>query len=160
MSKFIEVNLEKCTACRLCEFACSTHHFGEINPAKSRIKVSIVSKDFFYYPNVCQQCGRAPCVDACPQEKALVRNQQTGAIEVNTEECIGCRMCVRACPFGAMQYYDDQETAVKSDLCVERLNNEQVLAYSSVCPTGFILWGETKPIPDRLVGKPCHRISS
>ncbi len=60
MSKFIEVDLEKCTACRLCEFACSTHHFNEINPAKSRIKVSIVSKDFFYYPNVCQQCGKAP----------------------------------------------------------------------------------------------------
>ena len=95
MDKFIEVNLEKCTACRLCEFACSTHHFGEINPARSRIKVTIVSKDFFYYPNVCQQCGKAPCVEACPQEGALLRNGVTGAVEVNAEECIGCRMCVR-----------------------------------------------------------------
>jgi aldehyde:ferredoxin oxidoreductase len=93
MNKFIEVNLEKCTACRLCEFACSTHHFKEINPAKSRIKVSIVSKDFFYYPNVCQQCGKAPCVAACPQDEALIRNEKTGAIEVNPDECIGCRMC-------------------------------------------------------------------
>ena len=30
MSKFIEVNLEECTVCRLCEFVCSTHHFSEI----------------------------------------------------------------------------------------------------------------------------------
>jgi NAD-dependent dihydropyrimidine dehydrogenase PreA subunit len=37
LDKFIEVNPEKCTACRLCEFACSTHHFMEINPAKSRL---------------------------------------------------------------------------------------------------------------------------
>jgi Fe-S-cluster-containing hydrogenase component 2 len=117
MSKFIEVNLEKCTACRLCEFACSTHHFEEINPAKSRIKVSIVSKDFFYYPNVCQQCGRAPCVAACPQDGALVRNQQTGAIEVNTDDCIGCRMCIRACPFGAMGFDKQEKLADKCDLC-------------------------------------------
>jgi Fe-S-cluster-containing hydrogenase component 2 len=117
MSKFIEVNLEKCTACRLCEFACSTHHFSEINPAKSRIKVSIVSKDFFYYPNVCQQCGRAPCVKACPEENALVYNEQTGAIEVNADDCIGCRMCVRACPFGAMGFDKREKLADKCDLC-------------------------------------------
>ena len=117
MSKYIEVNIEKCTACRLCEFACSTHHFEEINPAKSRIKVSIVSKDFFYYPNVCQQCGRALCVEACPQEDALVRNQKTGAIDVNSDDCIGCRMCVRACPFGAMGYDKEKKLADKCDLC-------------------------------------------
>jgi len=55
MNKFIEVNIEKCTVCRLCEFAFSTHYSEEINPAKPRIKASIVSKDFFYFPNVCQQ---------------------------------------------------------------------------------------------------------
>ena len=90
---------------------------------------------------------------------AISKGEQ-GLVLINRDRCIECKECLEACPFGVMQYYDDQETAVKSDLCVERLNNEQVLAYSSVCPTGFILWGETKPIPDRLVGKPCHRISS
>jgi Fe-S-cluster-containing hydrogenase component 2 len=117
VSKFIEVNFEKCTACRLCEFACSTHHFEEINPAKSRIKVTIVSKDFFYYPNVCRQCGKAPCVEACPQENALVRDQQTGAIVVNADDCIGCRMCLRACPFGAMGYDKANKLADKCDYC-------------------------------------------
>ena len=117
MDKYIDVNLEKCTACRLCEFACSTHNFGEINPARSRIKVTIVSKDFFYYPNVCQQCGKAPCMEACPQEGALVRNETSGAVEVVATECIGCRMCVRACPFGAMGFDKMSKLADKCDLC-------------------------------------------
>ncbi len=74
MSKQIEVNLENCTACRICEFICSTHNFGEINPSKSRIKVKIISKDFFFFPVVCKQCSKAPCIEVCPKE-ALVRNQ-------------------------------------------------------------------------------------
>ena len=108
MDTFIEVNLEKCTACRLCEFACSTHNFGEINPAKSRIKVTIVAKDFFYYPNVCQQCGKAPCVEACPQENALIRSEKTGAVEANADDCIGCRICK------ALDFWNNpSETCVK-----------------------------------------------
>jgi Fe-S-cluster-containing dehydrogenase component len=50
-----------------------------------------------------------------------------------------------------MQYYDDQETAVKCDLCIDRMNNEQAPACYSVCPTGCISWGETKSLADRLV---------
>jgi len=116
MDKFIEVNLERCTACRICEFACSIHHFGEINPSKSRIKVNIVSKDFFYFPNVCKQCGKAPCVESCPTD-ALIRNVETGAIEVDSDECIGCRMCVQACPFGTMGFDNTEKLADKCDLC-------------------------------------------
>jgi Fe-S-cluster-containing hydrogenase component 2 len=92
------------------------HHFGEINPAKSRIKVSIVSKDFFYYPNVCKQCSKAPCVEVCPKD-ALVRDKATDAVIVNTDDCIGCRLCVRACPFGAMGFHKEDKLADKCDLC-------------------------------------------
>jgi Fe-S-cluster-containing dehydrogenase component len=117
MPKYIEVNLDKCTACRICEFACSTHHFGEISPTKSRIKVHIVSRDFFFFPNVCQQCGKAPCVAACPEQDALTFNKTTGAIEVNADACIGCRKCLGACPFGAMNFDPQTQLADKCDLC-------------------------------------------
>jgi predicted molibdopterin-dependent oxidoreductase YjgC len=51
---------------------------------------------------------------------------------------IGCRDCVQACPFGAMQFNEDQEVAVKCDLCVERLMDSELPACMSVCPTGCI----------------------
>ena len=51
----------------------------------------------------------------------------------------------------AMQYNDNQEAAVKCDLCVERLKNKQAPAYYSVCPTDCISWGETKSLSDNLV---------
>lgn len=116
MSKQIEINLERCTACRICEYTCSTHNFGEINPSKSRIKVNIIAKDFFFFPIVCKQCATAPCIEKCPKD-ALVRNEATGAVELVEEDCIGCRMCVKACPFGAMGFSQEDKLPDKCDLC-------------------------------------------
>ena len=67
------------------------------------------------------------------------------------ERCIGCQECLAACPFGAMQYDDDRETAVKCDLCMDRLKNDQTPACYSVCPTRCISWGATKSLSERIV---------
>lgn len=116
MSKYIEVDVDRCTACRICEVYCSLHHHGEISPAKSRIRVQIFTKGFFYHPNVCRQCTNAPCAEACPVD-AIVLNEATGAWEIAAEECIGCKMCVKACPFGAMGFGREDKLAFKCDLC-------------------------------------------
>lgn len=120
MSRYIEVNPDKCTACRICEIYCSLEHHGEIAPAKSRIRVAINSRNFFYFPNVCRQCSKAPCVESCPTG-AITLNEATDAWEINSEECIGCKLCVKACPFGAMGFLNSpvkaDRLAVKCDLC-------------------------------------------
>ena len=36
---------------------------------------------------------------------------------VDTEKCIGCRMCVSACPFGSMSFDETQRKVLKCDLC-------------------------------------------
>ena len=36
----------------------------------------------------------------CPAE-ALSRNEETGAVVVAKERCLGCHTCVYVCPFGA-----------------------------------------------------------
>ena len=74
-----------------------------------------------------------------------------GLVLIDEELCIGCKECLEACPFGAMQYNDDQETAVKCDLCIDRLENNQTPACFSVCPTRCISWGETKALSERIV---------
>ncbi len=54
--------------------------------------------------------------------------------------CIGCKECLEACPFGAMQYDDEGEVAMKCDLCLDRINADEAPACGSVCPTGCITW--------------------
>lgn len=88
---------EKCTACRECEMACSFSHEGTFNPSLSRIRVNDFYEEQFYLPMVCVYCADAPCAAVCPT--VAIQRQPDGQVQVLAERCIGCKMCLLACPF-------------------------------------------------------------
>jgi Fe-S-cluster-containing dehydrogenase component len=61
---------------------------------------------------------------------------------VNREYCIGCHMCVQACPFGVIAVREDGKGVLKCDLCIERLREGQEPACVSSCPTKALLFVE------------------
>lgn len=117
MPKVLSIIPEKCTACRACELACSVRHLEEFNPARSRIKVNIFMEEAIYLPTTCTQCDQAWCARICPTF-AIVRDPETMAFTVKDEKCVGCRMCVLACPFGAIVVHPDLGKAEKCDHCL------------------------------------------
>ena len=106
--------------------------------------IQVMEESPDYIPIYCHHCARPPCRDACPVE-AISRNDQ-GIVLIDEDLCIGCRDCVEACPFGAMQFENGHEVAVKCDLCIERLDDGKTPACLSICPTGCIRVGEKKSI--------------
>jgi Fe-S-cluster-containing hydrogenase component 2 len=64
----------------------------------------------------CQQCETALCLEVCPTA-ALSRNPETGAVIVDETACVGCKMCVHACPFGCIHFEGRRRVAAKCDLC-------------------------------------------
>jgi carbon-monoxide dehydrogenase iron sulfur subunit len=116
MEKVLMIDYEKCTGCRLCELVCSVMHDGISNPARSRIKVMKWESEGIYVPVSCQQCEDAPCMNVCPT-KAISHDEDTGALLVNYNKCIGCRSCMAVCPFGAMNYNVIDKKVFKCDLC-------------------------------------------
>lgn len=134
---------EDCMGCHACEVACKQEHQLDVGPRLIRV----IEKSPVFLPIYCHHCAKAPCKEACPVQ-AIYREGQ-GLVLIDQETCIGCRECLQACPFGAMQFDDVQETAIKCDLCQERLNSGQAPACSLVCPTGCIIWGDSKALGDK-----------
>ncbi len=116
MSKFLLVDHQKCTGCRLCEMVCSVKHTGCSNPSRARIHVVKWESQGIEFPMACQQCEDAPCMAVCPKE-ALKRDEKLGRVVVDYEACIGCKLCVAACPFGGMGIDVVAKQVVKCDLC-------------------------------------------
>jgi Fe-S-cluster-containing dehydrogenase component len=137
---------EDCCGCHSCEVACKQEHRLGVGPRLIRV----IEKSPFFIPVYCHHCAKPPCREACPV-KAIDRNDR-GVVMINKEVCIGCRECLTACPFGAMQFDEDRETAIKCDLCLDRVQQGQAPACSLICPTGCIIWGEMSELLSRAAG--------
>jgi Fe-S-cluster-containing hydrogenase component 2 len=79
----------------------------------------------------CQQCDDPACMNICPTD-AIYLDAETGAKVINYDKCIGCKMCMIACPFGAVSVDPVTKKVVKCDLCVGEP------ACAKFCPTGSI----------------------
>ena len=124
--KAIVFEPELCTGCMRCMTTCSTYNFGATSLTKSRIHIvrheghaitKIEEEDELIFEALsCQQCDQPFCMAFCPT-KALELNTETHAITLNEDKCIGCRMCIVGCPFGAVRYNKDKGKSFKCELC-------------------------------------------
>jgi Fe-S-cluster-containing dehydrogenase component len=133
-----------CMGCHACEIACKQEHGLGVGPRF----IKVIERTPAHIPIYCHHCARPPCKDSCPEE-AISRNEW-GIVRVDEELCIGCKACIEACPFGAMQFDEEKEVALMCDLCYERLQNNEEPACSLVCPTRCILWGDMKAISEEM----------
>jgi carbon-monoxide dehydrogenase iron sulfur subunit len=110
------VDPEKCVGCGLCALACSLAKEGEFSLGKARIQTIWIPETSMNVPMLCEHCQKPVCAEVCPVE-AISRNEQTGAIVLDPDLCIGCKMCLIACPFGAISIDLKSKTMIKCDLC-------------------------------------------
>ena len=131
MNRFIMADSAKCIGCRTCEVACVVSHQDAISTDAFTPRIRVVKGDAFTTAVGCHQCEDAPCANVCPTQ-AIRRGE--GAWQVEQARCIGCKRCMVACPFGAMQVRleGNKAHALKCDLCVHR---EGGPACVEACPT-------------------------
>ena len=131
MAQFVlTIDPEKCTGCRACEMVCSLHHTGECNPTRSRVRV-IKWEVGVDMPVMCHQCDTPVCRDVCPTG-AIYRDERTNAMLISQDMCIGCKMCIFACPFGGPAIDSIGRQIILCDLC------EGDPMCVKVCETGAI----------------------
>ena len=87
------------------------------------------------------------CVTVCPTG-ASYKRAEDGIVLVNENNCIGCKLCSWACPYGAREYDYDDGVMKKCTLCVDKIYNEtleeayRVPACVSTCPVSARHFGD------------------
>ncbi len=132
MRKWIHIDGEKCTGCRLCEMICSYHHFGALSLARSRINVSYYPPGFDL-PTLCCHCDDPKCLPAC-RRKAI--SKKRGLVAIDEILCDGCGECASACPYDGVFVDPERTKAINCTLCGQCVKE---------CPTGCLSFAEGKP---------------
>ena len=105
------IDLRKCVGCHACTVACVSEnklppkmHYRPVHEYEQGTYPK-VSRTFL--PRPCMQCDNPPCVEACPvkgRDGATWKESEgpgAGIVPINYEKCIGCGLCVDACPYHA-----------------------------------------------------------
>ena len=131
------IDHESCWGCKTCEVACKQE-----NRSGDGIKLISVSEDdpkivdgkldFVFHVNVCRHCDDPQCMDACPEEAIVKRDD--GIVIMDYDKCTGCQSCIEACPYGAISFDEDKGIAQKCNLCYHRIDNGLIPACAdNVC---------------------------
>jgi carbon-monoxide dehydrogenase iron sulfur subunit len=144
MSRHIAVRIEKCVGCHTCELACAITHSqtGDIEAMmvageRPGYRIHVETYGPRAVPLSCQHCEEAACALACPTG-AVKRLAAGKPVLVDDSRCVGCTMCVHACPFGVMAMRPDGKVAFKCDLCIHRTAKGEEPACAASCPTGAL----------------------
>ena len=114
-----------------------------------------------FTPVSCQHCENPACVKVCPVG-ATYKDPETGVVRQDYDKCIGCRMCMSACPYTGVRSFNWEEPAYSVDhavgdadipqhqkhvvekctFCYQRTSQGEKPACMELCPGRARFWGD------------------
>ena len=110
----------RCAGCKSCQVACKDRFDLQVAGPRTRRVTTYETGSFphsklFHTSISCNHCDEPACVSNCPT--GAMYKDEDGTVQHSDELCIGCQMCVMACPYHAPQYNEDDRVVVKCDTC-------------------------------------------
>ncbi len=103
------IDATRCVGCQACTVACKTENQSPFNawyaPVIEWETGVYPDATLNYLPTLCNHCDDAPCVTACPS--GAIKRRHDGIVIAEEEICIGSRACMVACPYGAINFYEN-----------------------------------------------------
>ncbi|MCP3990734.1 MAG: 4Fe-4S dicluster domain-containing protein [Actinomycetia bacterium] len=163
------IDLRRCDACQSqntppqCTLACIEGHLVPEPMEWIEIyEAEMVGGGTQFLPTPCQQCENPPCVNVCPV--AATYSAPDGVVHIDQERCIGCRMCMAACPYDRRffnwgdapvppealladysphhQIGAARGTVVKCDFCTDLARAGALPQCVQACPNDAIYYGD------------------
>jgi len=146
-----------CVGCKTCQIACKDKNNLPLGVRWRRVfeyaggdwvpqgDQLIPSNVFGYSISLaCNHCENPVCVNACPTT-ALVKRAD-GVVLINADQCVGCRYCEWACPYGAPQFDEAKGVMTKCNLCEDLLAQGQNPACVDACPLRALAFGDIEEL--------------
>ncbi len=91
-------DLRRCDGCGKCTEACNKmHYLHDDQPWIPVFKMKTSGGQEYFLPRPCMMCEDPPCTKVCPVTATY--RVEDGVTVVDQDKCIGCRMCLAACPY-------------------------------------------------------------
>src|SRR5689334_9821841 len=159
VAKYIDTTI--CIGCKACEVACQewndlpvaqTEQVGTYQTMPSlranywnlikfrEVQTPEAGFAWLMRKDQCMHCDEPGCLAACPAPGAIVQ-YQNGIVDVNPDQCIGCKYCETGCPFNVPRFSRTTGKMAKCTLCVDRVSVGLEPACVKACPTGCLHFG-------------------
>lgn len=120
----IAINLDRCVGCHTCALSCKMQNNVPEGMLWNRVLTEdcdVMDGALGTYPNVtrtflpvaCQHCQNAACQRVCPT--GATYKDDKGRVEIDYDKCIGCRMCMSACPYNGVRSFNWEEPVFHMD---------------------------------------------
>lgn len=97
------IDLLRCIGCHACTVACKAENFIPPGIFWNRVMDMELGKypqvKRVLIPRLCMHCKEPSCVFVCPTNASYKRPD--GIVMVDQDKCIGCKLCITACPYDA-----------------------------------------------------------
>ncbi|MBI4787691.1 MAG: dimethylsulfoxide reductase subunit B [Chloroflexi bacterium] len=142
-----------CIGCKTCQVACKDKNNLPLGIKWRRVVEyaggSWVNQGNFRVPNnifgyyvslACNHCENAACASVCPT--TALHKRADGVVVINADQCIGCRYCEWACPYGAPQFDEAKGVMTKCNFCEDLVAQGKNPVCVDACPMRAIEFGE------------------
>jgi Fe-S-cluster-containing dehydrogenase component len=138
------IDLDTCVGCHACAVSCKEWNSGgQAGPLPDYDKYGTMPDGVWFnrvhsyeteaqgcsrtvnLPRSCLHCENALCVTVCPTG-ASYKRAEDGIVLIDTDICIGCKLCSWACPYGAREFDEDAGVMRKCTLCVDRIYDQSL----------------------------------
>jgi len=149
------IRVDQCIGCLRCEKGCIKTNrvpdYGWRTKVLERDVPEAIGQKREFIPILCNQCNNPPCVRACPVI-ATYKDKTNGIVMMDVKKCIGCKICMVACPYDARYFNEERGAIDKCDFCFEsRLSKgEKTTACSAICPADVRVFGDLSNPQDRV----------
>ena len=120
----IAINLDRCVGCHTCALSCKMQNNVPDGMLWNRVLTEGCERfdsaegtypnlSRTYLPLACQHCENPACERVCPT--GATYKDDKGRVEIDYDKCIGCRMCMSACPYNGVRSFNWEEPAYHLD---------------------------------------------